>query len=93
MEKGQIDLKQLNRLVSWKVFLPCNLWKCIRSLFRTHGPRIRSPQQVAEKRNGIYVATILLLMWPATLSAPVLTSAIDWKVHTTYTDDPSTYPR
>jgi hypothetical protein len=34
MEKGQIDLKQLNRLVSWKVFLPCNLWKCIRTDIR-----------------------------------------------------------
>jgi hypothetical protein len=85
MEKGDIDLKQLNTMISWKLLQPAKIMEWRRSL-----RMILTRKPSADKKDGkrirecysIYVAVILLIMWPATLSAPILTSSINWSPHT-----------
>lgn len=74
LEKCDIDLQQLNSIVSWKLFRPLP------------GYRQKSNSE-PRKMYGIYVAAILLFMWPATFSAPLLTSAVDWLPYILLVDD------
>lgn len=86
MEKGDIDLGQLNSLVSWKSFRPAMLMEWTYTLTRIFSPEAPINQHRNRSRccntYGIYVALVLLLMWPASFSAPLLTSSVDWLPHT-----------
>jgi hypothetical protein len=90
MEKGDIDLQQLNSLVSWKLFRPSKLSEWMYNLSQGLTCSESPVRQYSRRQHsiyGIYVAFILLLMWPATLSAPLLTSAIDWLRYTLFIPD------
>jgi hypothetical protein len=81
MEKGDIDIRQLNWTISHKLPRPIE----ISNWFRCCGSRKNEETREA-RRYHRYVVVVLLLMWPATMSASLLTSALDWE--TRYFDVP-----
>jgi hypothetical protein len=83
MEKGDIDLHQLNSLISWKLLRPVKFMKgkCALHRLLSKESTILDLKKRPRDEYGIYVAFVLLLMWPATISAPLLTSAVDWLPH------------
>jgi hypothetical protein len=88
MEQGDIDLRQLNSMVSWKLLRPSSMGDLIAGCF---GKR-RIKKRTTGNRWRNYVAIILLLMWPATLGAPLLSSAVDWLPYTWYVPDSQVNP-
>jgi hypothetical protein len=84
MEKGNIDLRQLNWMVSWKMPRPAEFTAPIRRISQmlTKKTSDEKPPQPDGTRMGYYdysVAIILVLMWPAALGGPLLSGAVDWK--------------
>lgn len=89
MEKGILDLRRLNSTISWKM-----LWLLgdVQSWFVAVSNWFQnktSPTNAKRKNNGMhkhFVAIILLLMWPATFSAPILTGALEWLPRNMYAE-------
>jgi hypothetical protein len=84
MEKGDIDIRQLNTMVSKKVLLPFGVFNWIRVTFRSSLNRSNytrvsgNGHKISSILYTAFVAIILLLMWPAALSAPLLSGSVDW---------------
>jgi hypothetical protein len=80
MEKDNIDLQQLNTLVTWKIFRPVVSMAHARNFFRISPDKSLQHHESTQSSSirAFYIATVMLLMWPATLSAPLVTSAIEW---------------
>ncbi|KAF8245488.1 hypothetical protein K440DRAFT_634182 [Wilcoxina mikolae CBS 423.85] len=72
LEKDTLDLRQLNSMISWKLPRPREFVGWIKGT----GKEDSTVQSDPTFRIG--TAIILLLMWPATLGAPLLTSAVSW---------------
>lgn len=75
MEKGDTDLRQTNSMVSWKLLRPAEVTGPLRRLFSKKSP---TKPEIKTKNSGYYtsyVMIILVLMWPAALSAPLLSEA------------------
>jgi hypothetical protein len=91
MEKGEIDLRQLNTMVSWGLFQPVKMIEWInvtrRNIFKKAPIRKAKPKTTkADGTYGFYVSVIMLAMWPATFSAPLLPSSIEWLQSPDYSD-------
>lgn len=86
MEKGNVDLRQLNFTVSWKLFRPAAFRNFIGDTYRilSENRTVGSAKANTYRLHGLCVTAILLMMWPATFSAPLLTSAIEWLPASTF---------
>jgi hypothetical protein len=80
MEKGNVDLRQLNFMVSWKLFRPAACREIMGDTYRvpSQNRTVGSAKVNTYRWHGLCVTAILLMMWPAMFSAPLLTSAIEW---------------
>jgi len=72
LEKDRLDLRQLNTIISWKIY-PTDLFGRSRKPKRTS---ISTSQSRSVFR--VWASIVLVLMWPASLGAPLLTSAVNW---------------
>jgi len=77
LEKDLLDLRQLNSMVSSKLPRPKECF----GLFRGSKSAIDLKGSVSYR---IWTSVILLLMWPATFGAHLLTSAVNWKSASEY---------
>lgn len=80
MEKGDIDLRQINSMVSWKLLRPAEFLGWTRNIRRLFSNEKSIPTQKS-KACSIYwyhVAFILFLMWPAALGGPLLPGSVHW---------------
>jgi hypothetical protein len=80
MERGNIDLCQVNTMVSWKILQARNLLSgvygvAVAGILWTP---VEKSNQKAKNMYALFVASILILMWPATWGAPLLISAVEW---------------
>jgi hypothetical protein len=82
MEKGDIDLRQINSMVSWKLLRPAEVTGPFRKLFSKKAPTKLEIKTKNSSYYTSYVTIILVLMWPAALSAPILSGAVDWQPYT-----------
>lgn len=80
MEKSDINIRQIKWMVTWRFLRPATFGS---ALCTSRANKTSSSSQREHKHAKIYhihAAVILILMWPATLSAPILTGAVDWKI-------------
>ncbi|KAI5800464.1 hypothetical protein FPQ18DRAFT_301090 [Pyronema domesticum] len=82
MEKGDIDIRQANWTVSWKLLRPISFgwsgWFCTPEKSSGESYMAHNSNPGTAKFYRYCVSIILLLMWPAIFSAPLLTSSVEW---------------
>jgi hypothetical protein len=78
MEKSDIDIRQINWMVTWKLLRPSTLGSALSTSHKNKTSSSSRTEHKHAKIYHIYVAEILILTWPATLS-PILTSAVNWR--------------
>ncbi|KAI5813976.1 hypothetical protein BZA77DRAFT_372817 [Pyronema omphalodes] len=78
MESDNIDLHQFNTLISWKIFRPVISMAPARRLHRICSVKSLQGHESGQRGSvrGFYIAVVMLLMWPVSLSAPLVTSSL-----------------